>query len=114
MEAERVFSACTDYAPVPAGLFESLSTQGPRECRQRDWCRESARKTEKLNALALPALLYQHPTGVYVLLFISSGTRLDQKCVFFFLYHLRGLACMERCQMLDLEEGQYISQYYLV
>ncbi|KAG8335516.1 hypothetical protein J6590_065915 [Homalodisca vitripennis] len=28
MEAERVFSACTDYAPVPAGLFESLSTQG--------------------------------------------------------------------------------------
>ncbi|KAG8305302.1 hypothetical protein J6590_072409 [Homalodisca vitripennis] len=31
--------------------------------------------TEKLNALALPALLYRHPTGVYVLLFISSGTR---------------------------------------
>ncbi|KAG8277406.1 hypothetical protein J6590_043776 [Homalodisca vitripennis] len=30
--------------------------------------------TEKLNALALPALLYRHPTGVYVLLFISSGT----------------------------------------
>ncbi|KAG8304832.1 hypothetical protein J6590_085068 [Homalodisca vitripennis] len=28
MEAERVFLACTDYAPVPAGLFESLSTQG--------------------------------------------------------------------------------------
>ncbi|KAG8240980.1 hypothetical protein J6590_097352 [Homalodisca vitripennis] len=27
MEAERVFLACTDYAPVPAGLFESLSTQ---------------------------------------------------------------------------------------
>ncbi|KAG8304805.1 hypothetical protein J6590_085730 [Homalodisca vitripennis] len=27
MEAERVFLACTDYAPVPAGLCESLSTQ---------------------------------------------------------------------------------------
>ncbi|KAG8265614.1 hypothetical protein J6590_091184 [Homalodisca vitripennis] len=27
MEAERGFSACTDYAPVPAGLFKSLSTQ---------------------------------------------------------------------------------------
>ncbi|KAG8262760.1 hypothetical protein J6590_047280 [Homalodisca vitripennis] len=27
MVAERGFSACTDYAPVPAGLFKSLPTQ---------------------------------------------------------------------------------------
>ncbi|KAG8242485.1 hypothetical protein J6590_064816 [Homalodisca vitripennis] len=33
MEAERVFLACTDYAPVPAGLFESLSTQETKEVK---------------------------------------------------------------------------------
>ncbi|KAG8300651.1 hypothetical protein J6590_071636 [Homalodisca vitripennis] len=61
---------------------------------------------QTLNARALPALLYRHPTGVYVLLFISSGTRLDPKCFFTFLIlNLRGLGCMERCQILCLEEG---------
>ncbi|KAG8246106.1 hypothetical protein J6590_092399 [Homalodisca vitripennis] len=60
----------------------------------------------KLNSRVLPALLYRHPTGVYVLLFISSGTRLDPKCFFTFLIlNLRGLGCMERCQLLCLEEG---------
>ncbi|KAG8330275.1 hypothetical protein J6590_067450 [Homalodisca vitripennis] len=87
-----------------------LTPRGPRECRQRDWCGESARTSlkQKLNARALPALLYRHPTGASVFIFNKVGSKMFFS---FFLYHLRGLGCMERCQMLDLEEGQYISQY---
>ncbi|KAG8240751.1 hypothetical protein J6590_102544, partial [Homalodisca vitripennis] len=30
------------------------------------------------------------------------------------ILNLRGLGCRERCQMLDLEEGQYLASIYLV
>ncbi|KAG8301086.1 hypothetical protein J6590_060863 [Homalodisca vitripennis] len=64
---------------------------GPRECRQRNGAASLPNGNilkQTLNARALPALLYRHPTGVYVLLFISSGTRLDPKCFFTLLIPL--------------------------
>ncbi|KAG8298330.1 hypothetical protein J6590_018743 [Homalodisca vitripennis] len=35
-------------------------------------------------------------------------------CFFILILNLRGLGCRERCQMLDLEEGQYLASIYLV
>ncbi|KAG8251276.1 hypothetical protein J6590_082895 [Homalodisca vitripennis] len=57
MEGERVFSACTDYAPVPAGLFESLSTQVRRLTKIEstvDYC---------LAITAIKSGLYQIPSA---------------------------------------------------
>ncbi|KAG8316817.1 hypothetical protein J6590_040064 [Homalodisca vitripennis] len=35
-------------------------------------------------------------------------------CFLLLILNLRGLGCRERCQMLDLEEGQYLASIYLV
>ncbi|KAG8334549.1 hypothetical protein J6590_087749 [Homalodisca vitripennis] len=60
----------------------------------------------KLNARALPALLYRPPTGLSVLQFILN--KVGAKMFFLLLLlDLRGSGFMERCQILYVDEGQF-------
>ncbi|KAG8316092.1 hypothetical protein J6590_058842 [Homalodisca vitripennis] len=63
MVAERGFSACIDYAPVPAGLFKSLPTQVGRLTKDRysAVCRVREVSSYKFSKSLHGALAASHP-----------------------------------------------------